>query len=332
LMRGAAQTATAVFPLTLRSALYTAAKAALAALVICIVVGWVDATRLAPAFTAADPTLLAIAVALSAPNLWLQYSKWRTLVRRVRPETDNRRIAASLFTGFALGLVTPARTGEYGGRAIAMPGSGAAVLAGLTAVDKMAALVVTVACGCVATAALLAHGPGGGPALPAALLGGIAVLLLFAALIKGRKPFERMLLRRIPRSGRWGAAAHRVLQALSELQPRDLRALIWKSAAFYAVFISQFALFLIAQERINPFDALCGASAVMLLKTVVPPVTFGELGIREGASVLVFALLGVPGATAFNASILLFIVNVLLPALAGTVLLLLPALARPQNA
>ena len=60
----------------------------------------------------------------------------------------------------------------------------------------------------------------------------------------------------------------------------------------------------------------------MFAKTIIPPVSFGELGIREGASVYFLKQVGVSAAAGFNAAIFLFIINVLLPALTGLIFLL----------
>jgi len=60
----------------------------------------------------------------------------------------------------------------------------------------------------------------------------------------------------------------------------------------------------------------------MFAKTMIPPVSLGELGIREGASVYFLTQFGETASVAFNASIFLFIINLLIPALVGLVLLL----------
>lgn len=57
----------------------------------------------------------------------------------------------------------------------------------------------------------------------------------------------------------------------------------------------------------------------MFAKTIIPPVSFAELGIREGASVFFLTYFGETQAVAFNASIFLFMINVLLPSLVGLI-------------
>jgi uncharacterized membrane protein YbhN (UPF0104 family) len=51
------------------------------------------------------------------------------------------------------------------------------------------------------------------------------------------------------------------------------------------------------------------------------PVTFGDLGVREGAAVFFYGLFNVPEAAVFNTALLIFLINFLLPALSGSVYL-----------
>ena len=55
----------------------------------------------------------------------------------------------------------------------------------------------------------------------------------------------------------------------------------------------------------------------MFVKTIIPPISMGELGIREGASVYFLSQFGERTSIGFNSSILLFIINLLIPALIG---------------
>ncbi len=65
------------------------------------------------------------------------------------------------------------------------------------------------------------------------------------------------------------------------------------------------------------YNYLWAANLIMFAKTIIPPISFGELGIREGASVYFITLMGESASVGFNASIFLFIINLLIPALIG---------------
>jgi uncharacterized membrane protein YbhN (UPF0104 family) len=61
---------------------------------------------------------------------------------------------------------------------------------------------------------------------------------------------------------------------------------------------------------------------VYFTKTLIPSITLGEIGIREGAAIYFFGLFGCNEAVAFNSSMLLFILNLLLPSIIGMYFLL----------
>ncbi len=160
---------------------------------------------------------------------------------------------------------------------------------------------------------------------PLIALGIAALAVLAAAAALSRVPFLRRRLRRLAArlpwiGGRLTAVLDEVAAGMRAVGGAGLRRVLLYSLGFYATFLAQFALLIAALAPLHPFVALCGCAAVLLAKTVVPPVTLGELGIREGASVLLLGTVGVPAAAALSASLLLFGINVLLPAVPGALL------------
>jgi uncharacterized membrane protein YbhN (UPF0104 family) len=101
------------------------------------------------------------------------------------------------------------------------------------------------------------------------------------------------------------------------------------SALFYMTFVAQFLLLLRAFGPIDILSSLAGVSTIMLIKTIIPPLTLGELGIREGASVFVLGHAGMLAAGAVSASLLLFGINILLPGLVGVLVMLRRPDRRP---
>jgi hypothetical protein len=53
------------------------------------------------------------------------------------------------------------------------------------------------------------------------------------------------------------------------------------------------------------------------LKFLIPSLTFLDVGVREGAAILAFGWIGVPEAAALNASLMIFFINLALPAVLG---------------
>jgi uncharacterized membrane protein YbhN (UPF0104 family) len=95
------------------------------------------------------------------------------------------------------------------------------------------------------------------------------------------------------------------------------------SFLFYVCFLLQYAILVAAfSNHYNFSDYIWAGNLMMFAKTIIPPVSLGELGIREGASVFFITMLGESASTGFNASIFLFFINVLIPSLIGMILLL----------
>ena len=66
----------------------------------------------------ANVYLIVTAFLLSFVNIYLQFYKWKITANVVLQENQNSKIWLSLFYGFSAGVFTPARIGEYFGRAI----------------------------------------------------------------------------------------------------------------------------------------------------------------------------------------------------------------------
>ncbi len=293
-------------------------KLLIAALLLFLLVQNVNSNTLLPTLTGAQPLFLVGAVLLLIPNLLFQYRKWALLLRSVHPAVRPHDIGASLMLGFTFGVVTPARIGEFGGRAFAVRGTDRLALIGLTAVDKLATLTVTVMAGSVGLLIFCIQHPFIDPALLAAaeltvlsFVAGLSLLWTRRKRSASVIPPARWLQQRI----------QRIQSALAGVDTRLRVRLLLLSLLFYCTFLLQFVLLLYAFGSTDLLSALAGISTIMLIKTVIPPVTVGELGIREGASVYVLGHAGIVAAAAFSASLLLFAINILLPSLAGLLIL-----------
>jgi uncharacterized membrane protein YbhN (UPF0104 family) len=129
----------------------------------------------------------------------------------------------------------------------------------------------------------------------------------------------RALARLVP-----AAAVRRALDAFERIPRAEAIVLVGLSAVRYAVFSAQFVFLVHAFAPRAAWTAVtAGVAVVYLLKSAVPTLTLGDLGVREGVAVFVLAGAGVPAAAALNASLAVFVVNLVLPAAAG-----IPLLAR----
>ena len=113
------------------------------------------------------------------------------------------------------------------------------------------------------------------------------------------------------------------LQSLKKFDKKYFTRMSVISLLFYFCFLLQYALLVSAfSHNTELLNYLLAGNLIMFIKTVIPPISLGELGIREGASVFFLTRFGELSAVAFNASIFLFVINILFPALVGLFLLL----------
>jgi len=117
------------------------------------------------------------------------------------------------------------------------------------------------------------------------------------------------------------------MEIFSKYSAHDLFILLIISFIRYLVFSTQFYFFLVIFRISIPYpEALILISVIYLLMMILPSIALTELGIRGSLSVYMFSLyfqrlgfvadpyhLGI-----FAASSLLWLINIVLPALAGT--------------
>ena len=86
--------------------------------------------------------LIAFAFLLSFFNIYLQFYKWKITANVVLQENNNSKIWLSLFYGFSAGVFTPARIGEYFGRALVFKNHSLLRVTLATLLDKLFLLLL----------------------------------------------------------------------------------------------------------------------------------------------------------------------------------------------
>lgn len=260
----------------------------------------------------ADNAWLAAAILLVPLNIGLEIMKWN-LMLRPSGRTSWRDATGSVLIGYTLGLLSPARIGDYLGRAIYFRGDRLQI-AILTGIDRMLSMVVCIAAGLLAVAAAIAMNilaVSRLVAVTSALGLAVGIGLLFLLL---RPQSLRQMLSRMSASTSW----HRGIGFLSRVGLPGSTLLLGLSAARHLVFTAQLVILVAAfGGAAHWYTLVVCATLVFFVKTLIPQFTFADLGIRESASIFFFGLVGVSTASALNASLVIFGLNLVLPALAG---------------
>lgn len=294
-----------------------ALKGVLAALALVLLVHLAHPAEVWAALTHAHIGWALAAIALMPLNIGLEAYRWGRLARHVAPEVRFRDALGAVVGAYPLGLLTPGRLGDYVGRAMYLRAVPPGASVALTFAERMATLAACLVGGLIAVGPFLQMQTSASPLWPAV----VAVGALGTGTLVGAILFPCLartaLTTLLPL-----AAVRRALAAFDQIPQREAATLLALSFVRYLVFSAQFAFLVraVAPEAAWAEIAL-GVALVFFAKSAVPQVTLGDLGIREGAAVFFFGAYGVAPAAALDASLALFAINLVLPALAGLPLL-----------
>ncbi len=306
-----------------RKLLFLLIKIMIAAGLILFLVTWIRPSEILVAIKNADLIFILFAAALLLPNIYLQFLKWKLTSLHLLQEADNKKIFNSLFYGLAAGVFTPARVGEYFGRGIVFKNQPILKVTVATFIDKLFLLVIVAFFGSL-TSIMFIHSY---YKVPSMITSGLIIViivlfyLLFIFLFHSEH-WQQFLNLKFKSINKFKV----FLESLSVVHKIDKSyssKMILLSILLYTCFIIQYALLVIAfSNNSNFLQYIIAGNLMMFSKSIVPPISLGELGIREGASIFFITQIGETANVGFNASIFLFLINVLLPALIGFVLLL----------
>lgn len=306
-----------------KSKILLSAKIFIALGLLIYIISVINLQEIITAIQQANIYLIAAAFLLSFINIYLQYYKWRITANLVLQENSNSKIWLSLFYGFSAGVFTPARIGEYFGRAIVFKNQSLVRVTLATLLDKVYLLLIVAFLGSISSIIFIHFYYQVANYLTIGLFILLFTLLYFFILIIFNDKFwDNFLFTKLKNS----VKLHWLFEKIKIFRKLDRKystKMFLVSLLFYFCFLIQYALLVSAfSNHTNFADYIWAGNLMMFAKTIVPPVSLGELGIREGASVFFITQFGESASAGFNASIFLFIINLLIPSLIGLIFLL----------
>jgi hypothetical protein len=259
-----------------------------------------------------------LVLVLMVANWALEAWKWKALMARVEDVTFALAFKA-VIAGTAIGLITPNRVGEFAGRVLFLAPEHRVSGSFATSLGSISQFVVTLICGSIA----LLFDPftiitGAGHQVIIGLMWTMLAVSLVALAFYFNTRLLRSVFMALPFLRRYGPAA----DVLDRFTIRDLTGTLLLSALRYGVFTVQFILLLAVRTDLPSARLAFGVPVVYLITTLVPTVMLTELGVRGSVAVAVLANGEGDAALVFLSTLLLWAINLALPAIVGSVLLL----------
>ncbi|MDN5202927.1 lysylphosphatidylglycerol synthase domain-containing protein [Fulvivirgaceae bacterium BMA10] len=247
-------------------------------------------------------------------NWTIEAIKWKFLVRKNEIISVTQAIKGVL-CGLCIGLITPWRIGDYAGRIWQLQNDTRKEMIGAVALNQFIQTMVTYIFGMVGLGWFIKNFYGFDTASALMIITIVLslFLLLTGLLLKGRGSIVRFIHRVL------GRGVGRMLHVISSYSRKDIHIVFALSAIRYLVFATQFLLVLKFFELALPIHILfAGITWVFLIKSVIPAINFlSDLGARGVSALIFFNFYHVDTAIVISATLVVWLINILIPALIG---------------
>jgi hypothetical protein len=254
-------------------------------------------------------------------NWGVEALKWRQLVNHLMP-IGFAKAMLGVLAGVSFTMITPNRMGEFLGRVLYMPDGSRIKAAALTAMGSLSQLIVTLlagVCGIWYLQRVIDSSHQWPPMLTSVLLMGTCLALLVALLLYFNIGQLIRLLEKWPAVSKYVSFT----RAIGEINRWELLKILGLSALRYLVFLAQYWLiFSVFNITIGWVELIAATATLFLLIAIVPTISLAELGIRGKISLYVFGLFSTDQLGLLVASGSIWLINIILPAVAGSLIML----------
>lgn len=249
-------------------------------------------------------------------NWGLEAYKWEVLIKG-RENVPFIRSLKAIFSGLTIAVCTPNRMGEYAGRVFHLQKADHIDGVLLTLVGSYAQLLVTIIAGLLASIFYLPKFVGFGPLHPYRFwLTGVLVvaLCIFLVILYLNSRLLTTVIEHLPLSKK----LKKYGEVFSLHTKPELFRVLLASAGRYVIFSAQFlALLWFFKVQIDVANGLIMIALSYFVMSIIPTIAITELGIRGAVSIYFFGQLSPNVEGIISASSMLWLINLVLPALLG---------------
>ena len=244
-------------------------------------------------------------VLLMPVNWFAEAFKWKILVNPLQSISYFQSIKG-IISGISMSFLTIGGVGDYLGRALHIDKINRTTIIGITLVNGVYQNLITYACGGAGLIFLFSDSLNKTGIYLAWV--GLTIITLFIITLLFNIHFLLSFKK---------LSKH--IQPLKAYSTLDKIKITLASLFRYSIILIQYFCILYAlQIEIGFVDFFTGISLMLLLKSVIPRFSFlSDLGIREFSALLFFSNLGLNPADIISSTLLLWLLNILLPAITG---------------
>ncbi len=269
-------------------------------------------------YTLKEFVILFIVFILMFLNWSIETFKWKFLIKKIQNLSFFSAFKA-VFAGITIGIFTPNRIGEIGGRVLFLEKGKRTIGIFKTGIGSFAQFITTILTGILGLVLFLILFPGKAKMNP--LFNNMFVLILtvtLVILIWGYFNIEKIkpLLLKL-------AFFNKRKDQLEYISDTQIYPLIWVlilSIVRYIIFISQFYLLLLFFKiELTPSQAFISISLLYLFSTIIPTTTLAELGIKGSLSIFFIGFFSKNILGIILATIILWLINLAIPSIIGSI-------------
>ncbi|MBC7587951.1 MAG: flippase-like domain-containing protein [Chitinophagaceae bacterium] len=258
-------------------------------------------------------------------NWGLEARKWQLLVRGIQKVSFLRAFRA-IFTGQAIALNTLNGMGEYVGRVVYLDDGNRLRAIALSIVGSLSQIIVTMVLGVMGLFYLrfnILNSTHHLEGLNIFWLNGLMYALSFGAIAFVLIYFELSWITKVVEKIPFVAKYAFYIQKLEDFHWKELTRILLLSFIRYVVFVVQYLLLLqLFNVQAVWWQLAWMVCVLFLVLAVVPTIPIAELGLRGQASKQLFGLLSVNTLGIVFTAAAIWLINRVIPAIAGTLFIL----------
>ena len=270
------------------------------------------------------------AIFLIPVNWGLEALKWKLSVNTTFPITFMKAFKAVL-SGVSVSITMPNRVGEYIGRLLYLPEGNRLKTISVTLVGSISQLLITIIAGIIGLVILkkqLLNELEGFRIWYQFILYGLVVMGALLSMLYFNVPGVVKIFRRWIRQERYVY----LVEALREFNGELLLQILFLSFARYLIFIIQYILvFYLFEVNLDAATLMAVMGVVFLAMSLIPSIALVEVGLRNEISIQLVGLFSVNLLGISFTSVTLWFINLILPAIAGSLLILNLRVFKKKN-